>query len=328
MAVDKIYQGPYWDNIGINYSSPTFTVRGARGVSLSSVNPGTVVLPSKSVKGAFNKYTVTADQTFIDDTGSSQIVGNRFGLPTGVAYADSIPFYIYAVTNDAETTVAFMISRIPHAVVSPAIANIGTQISATANTQGAFYALPNITISEYDANPCYCIGSFRMTMSAADDWTVTALDDGDGLGLYQEFRQFTVPTGVFGAATGTYFLANAGTAPIFTTNIYRYYVEKSGYVSLNMFANGDGGTDGAGAVTTLIAQPYIHQDIGSSTNIWTGYGRVASVGVTVGVTAQSIAAANNFAIANDTTLAFITNAAYLNGARTTDLSCRYKISIA
>lgn len=328
MAVDKIYQGPYWDNLGITYSSPTFTVRGARGVSLSSFNPATVVLPSKATKGAFVKYTITTDQTFIDDTGGSQIIGNLFGLPTGVAYTDTIPFFLYAVSNDAQDTIAFMVSRVPHAVVSPTTSNIGTQLSATADTQGSFYALPNITISEYDQNPCFCLGSFRMTMSASDDWTVTALDDGDGCGLYQEFRQFTVPLATWGAATGTYFLPNGGTAPVFTTNIYRYYIEKSGYTTLNVFANGDGGTDGAGAVAVLIAAPYIYQDIGSATNMWTGFGRLISTGATVGVIAQSVAATNTFAIANMTTTALLTNATYGNGARTTDVNCRYKITLA
>ena len=167
-----------------------------------------------------------------------------------------------------------------------------------------------------------------MTMSAADDWTVTALDDGDGCGLYQEFRQFTVPTGTWGAAAGTYFLANGGTAPVFTTNIYRYYIEKSGYTTINMFANGDGGTDGAGAVAVLIAAPYIYQDIGGTTNMWSGLGRLISTGATVGVMAQSVAATNTFAIANMTTVALLTNATYGNGARTTDMNLRYKITLA
>lgn len=328
MANERIFQGPYFDNLGINYSSPTFTIRGARGVDLSSFNPAYVVLPSKASKGIFTKYIITANQNFIDATGSSEIVGNLFGLPAGVAYTDFIPFYIYAVTNDTETSIAFMISRVPHAVVSPGSANIGTPASSVADVQQAFWSLETITVTDYDANTCTCIGSFRMTMSVSNDWTVTALDDGDGIGLFQQFRQFTIPTGSWGAATGTYFLANGGTAPVFTTNIYRYYVEKSGYVTINMFANGDGGADGAGAVSTLIAQPYIHQDIGSSTNIFSGFGRLISTVVTSNVMSQSIFNANNFALQNVTTTAFITNAAYLNGARTTDLCCRYKISVS
>ena len=62
--------------------------------------------------------------------------------------------------------------------------------------------------------------------------------------------------------------------------------------------------------------------------MWSGLGRLISTGATVGVMIQNVAAANTFAIANMTTTALITNATYGNGARTTDVSCRYKITLA
>jgi len=186
MANERFYQGPYWDNLGIALASGVFTVQGARGRALSSANPAYIILQSQGTPGQFVKYTVTANQSFIDDVGVSEIIDNLFGLTTGVAYAQDIPFYIYAVPNDAETAIAFMISRIPHSTNSPVAALIGAPDDAVADIQASFFSFDSLDESVYDQNPCLNIGSFRMQMSASDDWTVTALGIRDGIGKWQQ----------------------------------------------------------------------------------------------------------------------------------------------
>jgi hypothetical protein len=217
-------------NLGFTYAagSGTFTVRGSNA-SLSASNPAYVTLQSKSSPGDNVLYTITADQSFIDDNGASEIVGNLFGLTTSVAWAQDIPFFLYAVGNDDEDTIAFMISRNPAASFAPAAANIGAPDDAVADAQRDFFSLENIDETLYDQNPCLCIGAFRMQMSASDDWTVQTLSTSDGIGRYHEKTLFTLPSGVHGAASGTYFLDAGGqTEPTFTSSTVEYRVGRDG----------------------------------------------------------------------------------------------------
>ena len=250
---------PGIQNLGISLSGGTFSVTSADGSALSASNPATVTLASKANPGRLVSVSVTADQTFIDDSGSSTIIGNLFGLTTGIAFAQDIPFWIYAVLNDSENAVSFMISRYPAAKTSPASANIGKTGSAVADTQGSFFALSNPTVTDYDANPCLNIGSIRMRMSASDDWTVQTLGNNDGIGKFQFGTSFVMATGQFGAASGKFFKNNGGTAPAFTTTDFNYYIsDLSGFFDYYLDGN-NVSTAGVGAVTLLLALPYIIQ---------------------------------------------------------------------
>lgn len=248
-------RGPLYQNLGITYSAGTFTIEGADGNTLSATNPATIILPSKAAPGAFTEYTITSDQNFIDDAGSSEIINNLFGFTTGVAETNDVPFFIYAVTNDAENAIQFMISRVPHATISPAAANIGAPDDAVADATTDFWSLDNIDETLYDSNPCLCIGSFRMQMSALDDWTVQALSTDDGIGRFQENNNFTWSAGHFGAASGKYFKDNGGTAPSFSGNTVGYTLSKDG--TCQIWYNFSGATAGTGAVDTILATPFL-----------------------------------------------------------------------
>ena len=245
------------ENLGIAYASGTgtFTVQGADGTALSATNPGYVVIPSKANPGQMVKLPITANQTFIDDAGSSTIIGNLFGLTSGVVAAVDIPFFLYAVMNDSANAVSFMISRVPHAVSAPASAKIGKTGSAVADSQGSFFALGNPTVTDYDTNPCICIGAFRMRMSTANDWTVQTLGNQDGIGRFLNEISFTVPRGHFGAAATKYFLNNGGTAPDDADGGYSYQLSKDGKV-LSQIAFPSIDTAGVGAVVARIATPF------------------------------------------------------------------------
>lgn len=307
---------PGFSNLGINYNAGTgtFTIRGANGSNLSSTNPAYVTLPSKATPGNYTKYTITANQDFIDDNGSSEIIGALFGLTTGVAYASDVLFFIYAVTDDAEGAIAFMISRIPHRQASPASANIGTPAGPTAaSTQGSFFSFDSVTTTSYDANPCLCIGSFRMRMSASNDWTVQTLTTSDGIGKFNSSTALTLLTGTFGAATGTYIKANTGTAPVFTTNSWTYFIQQDGWAYCEFFMTGDGGTDGVGAVVAHMATPLIPAQTNAvADNIAAFiYGATSTIGYTV----YSGTAPTGFQFVN-TTLTTLNNADFVNGNRT------------
>lgn len=242
-------------NLGMTLAAGTFTVTGADGTALSATNPAYVILQDRSSPGLNRIFTVTANQTFIDDAGASTIIGNLFGLTTGIAAAVDMPFFLYAVSNDAEDTILFAISRIPHRTVAPAAGTFGKTGSAVASTQGSFFALGDPTIADYDSNPCICIGSFRMQMSAADDWTVQTLASNDGVGRFNESTEFSVPRGQFGVTASKYFLDNGGTAPDDADGTYIYTIAKNGFCQgMLQFPIID--TDGVGSVATRAVIPY------------------------------------------------------------------------
>ncbi len=326
MANERFYQGPYWDNLGIALASGVFTVQGALGRSLSSANPAYVVLPSASTPGEFVKYTVTADQSFIDDVGSSEIIDNLFGATTGVAWANALPFFLYAVGNDAETAVAFMLCRRPHITVSPAAANIGAPDDAVADAEGDFWSIDNIDESLYDANPCMCIGSFRMTMTTSDDWTVQAIDaEIDGIGAFQENNLLTYVVAQNGAAAANFLIANGGTAPTFSTLQMFYKIEKAGYATVFMNFRNDGGGDGASAVGGQIALPYTVLDVGSSNDYFAVSFLYNSVGTGAAMGIFSFVEAANHVSLQTQAGAGVTWDQFTNGGRYILASFRYAI---
>jgi hypothetical protein len=312
LALDGSIAGRVF-NLGVTYSAGAFTVCGADGTALSSTNPAFIYLQSKGTPGELVKYTVTANQSFIDDAGSSEIITNLFGATTGIAWAQDVPFFIYAVGNDSEDTIAFMLSRDPRASVSPAEASIGAPDDAVADTETSFFSFDSLDESVYDANPCLCIGSIRMRMSASDDWTVQTLTTKDGIGKFHESTKFTFPTAQNGAATGTFFHTNGGTAPLFTTNTYYYFIRRDGKCRVEIFLTGDPGTDGAGAVSARLSLPYVDRGIAGATT-WGGSAFVVGTGIagTSRSWFQTVGAAYAGIIEGN---AVCTNADFGNGSR-------------
>ncbi len=255
-ATEVLKPRPGWVlNIGITYAAGVLTVCAADGSALSASNPGYVALQSKGSPGELVIYTVTANQSFIDDAGASEIVGNLGGTTTGISWANDCPWFLYAVGNDAETAIAFMISRDPRASVSPAAANIGAPDDPVCDLETDFFSFDNLDETLYDDNPCLCFGAIRMQKSASDDWTVQALTTKDGVGKFHESTKFTFPQNQNGAASGTHIQANGGTPAQFTVEEYYYWVRRSGAVRVHIEYNGDAGTDGSGAVNFLVALP-------------------------------------------------------------------------
>jgi hypothetical protein len=247
-------------NLGISYAGGTFTVCGADGSALSASNPGYVTIPSKANPGRLITITVTANQTFVDDAGASTIAGNSFGTASEL-WANDMPWFLYAVENDAEDAIAFAITRVPHRGTSPAAANFAKTGSAVADEQSKMFALGNPTITDYDSNPCMRIGAFRMTKTtAAHDWTVTALGNNDGIGRFYDGGNFVMPyaqtgaKGAAGAGTDSNFENNGGTAPTHTTNKIIYNIQESGVVQ--MYGGFTITASGIGAVDLALSVPY------------------------------------------------------------------------
>jgi hypothetical protein len=244
------------ENIGItNSSGTTFTVNQANGSAFSTSNPGYVTLQSLANPGQLIVYRITANQSFTQ----ANISGNSFNISSGVNHASAIPFFLYAVSNaqNGENTIAFMVSTFPNTSVSPVAGKIAKTGSAVANSQGSFFCLTNVTVADYASSPCVCIGSFRMTyVASGTNWTVVTFDRGDGIGQFQENRNFALSPGQYGAASGLYFYANSGTAPTFVNNGNGYQVQqKTNMIFLNTaFNNCSSGGSGSGYLQ--LALPY------------------------------------------------------------------------
>ncbi len=246
-----------WCNLEMSYNAGTgvFTIQGQSGTALSATNPAFVCLQSKT-SGRPIVIAVTANQSFIDDNGSSEIIGNLFGHTTGRIVNQDIPFFVYGVINDAETAIQFMIARIPHYTTAPASANIGMPSTAQADLQNDFWSIDNITAADYENNPCVVLGCFRMRMSTSDDWTVQTLSSADGFGRFFEGYTFTQVAGHYSADASVYTIANGGTAAVFSGGTPTYNISKDGICTLNYSLSGDGGTDGSGAVAAQVASVF------------------------------------------------------------------------
>lgn len=312
------------ERLGIKYDSGTFSVINANGLDLSDVNAAYVTLPSKANPGRLTTYDIIANQSFIDDAGSSEIIGNLFGFITGVAIAVDVPFFLYAVTNDDEDAIAFMISRHPHRITSPAAANIGAPDDVVANLEGDFWSLDNIDETLYDQNPCLCVGSFRMQMSASDDWTVQALSSSDGIDMFQDQTAFSVPTGQFGANAGTLTIDNGGTSAVFTTTVSRYHISRNGYVSYNFFFDVATGANGAGAVVAQITAPF---NASSTTVNIHGVGTARWAGLNTFDISYRLAPNNVISLTQDNTTAtsLVLWSAFAAGARNITGTMYYKL---
>lgn len=279
--------GPRWENLGITYSGGTFTVTQANASALSTLNCGFVTIPSTNTPGKQNVYRINANQSFQDSAGTSNLAGNTWGVSTGVgvAYAQDIPFFIYAVENGAasspETTVVFAISRIPHLTISPVAAKLAKQGSAVASTQGSMYLMNNPTVADYASSNCICIGAFRMQATAnIADWTVQTLSKGtltdpakgpDGIGCFHDRSKFVIPFQSFGAAASSYFSAGGGTIPTwanFAAASAGFYIAQDGFVEYNIVLGNPNNTP-AGANAMTLALPFAANDAeGDGAGFW------------------------------------------------------------
>jgi hypothetical protein len=200
---------------------------------LSAANPATIWMQG-STFNQITRYTVTANQAFIDDNGASEIITNTFGTTAGASWQQSMPFFLYAVVNgnpggNGEPPIAFMISRVPHHHIAVAVASIGAPDDPVANTNGSMWSIDNITEADYAGQPCLVIGSFLMRKTAADDWTVQTLSASDGIGQFQEGVAFT-PEVLQNGATYRYWSSSNGgdTIPEYNTDGVYYIITKDG----------------------------------------------------------------------------------------------------
>jgi hypothetical protein len=322
----KMIPGATW-NLGCKYSGSTFSLTAADGTALSASNPAYVCVPSKTA-GALKIIQITSGDGFVDKTGSSSIIGNTFGTTATAAWDQACPFYLYACLNDAETAVSFAISRIPHASSVPAVGFCGTPLSSIADTQGSFFFFQSITVAQYDTNPCVCVGSFQMTKSSADDWTVSTLSNSDGIGRFNEGTTFTMPLGQNGAASATYTNANTGTSAVFSNSSNKYWMSRTGKITYQVHMSGDGGTDGSGAVTAIVCAPLKMGGVSGTTSVPVGTVLVVNPTFSDFCAATLDVTGFNMSFGRPTGATNVTWANFSNGSRNIDGMIAYQVDTA
>lgn len=316
---------PGWiNNLSINLSGGVLKFFDAQGDALIDANPGFVTVPSTTI-GQFRTLKVSYGASFNDDTNASSDLTNLgFGIDEAVVWPNDAPFFLYVANkgnNDitgADGDSVFFLARNPYLVTTPSSADdIGDTGTIPVNdSESVILIMQDVTVANYTSLPCQRIGGLRMQWSASNtDWTVQTLGNSDGIGEGQMDKFFrTVWNMPFqnGSATNTHFKANGGTAPLFLNNSYTYFLNKNGVIFVTVNINGDGGTDGAGAVNAQIVTPY---------PVLAGFNRSGNIGHL-----DCTGAANQFIIVNPIagqkyfelnlqSQANVTNANFGNGAR-------------
>lgn len=267
---------PGVSNLGITYAGGTFTVTSASGAALSSSNIAYVTLQS-TTPGLLVTVPVTANQTFTDGAGGT-IDTWRGGVPTTNAgggassnWSEDMPFFLYAVLKSDQSAINFMFSRNPSATVTPAAAQISKTGSILNVGQTDFFSLGNVTVADYAATPCLCIGSFRMrnvVNAGTIRYTVQALANNDGIGEFNEKTYFSLPTGVNGSGAATFFQNNGGTLGPAFVNAFSsviYQIKKDGFVKVNIQLN-LATANGTGANVLRFTLPYTNTNDSTDSN--------------------------------------------------------------
>lgn len=256
----------YVFNMSWSLSGGILTVAGYDGTALSATNPAYALIKSNANTGQYALLKFTANQTLDEN----DLDGNLLGTTTGVAWSSSgLPLYVGIMADASDTNPVFVITRIPHLRVSPSSSgDIGDPSAANGDTERSVVAWDDITEADYTSKNLLILGGIAVTKDAADAYTIdTAASSYSGIGDFLEAVTFGFPVGQNGAASGNYVTANGGTAPVFNTTGYQYYLSRNGNLRGQFRFSGDGGTDGSGAVSTQLALPLqVHNFSPADTN--------------------------------------------------------------
>lgn len=229
-----------WSNLGIALNAGVLSLVDEVGAAISATSPALVKFNSKTTPGTIKTIVLTSAPVGLTE---ANLTSATFGTTAAIAWADAMPFFIYAVLNSSagvspETAVSFFCSRNPCAQVTPATVYKPSTV-ASVTSQADFFGFDDaVTSADYASSPCVRVGSFRMVKSGGDAWTVQTLGSGtggigDGIGNYNENTYWQFPVNQNGADALSFF-STAGTSPQFSTGSYAYQLGNDGSVDVLM----------------------------------------------------------------------------------------------
>ncbi len=255
-------------NIGYSLSAGTFTVHGADGTTLSDSNKGYVRVRDDAVlSGQTTVYEINRNFRVLDRNAGagSQMAGNLFGLVSGDDWSSSnMPMFLCFIGNGSDAWAA--LCRLPYKNDSPLLADLGSAASATADGANSMFLLQrsdgvggwdNPVLASFDDLPVTYIGGVRVNKDGVtNDWEFETMDRRDGPGRFYPRNSFVMPTGVNGAAAGSFWALNGGVAvPAVGTGATTYTWSIDGaYIRTTLSLLG-WSVSGNGAVNALLALP-------------------------------------------------------------------------
>lgn len=220
--------GPYGLTLSYEATAGRLCVQ-CSGATCSESNPGYVVFAG----GVSARVSGNACVTDARTTGGN-LQSHPFGTTRTVAWPQDRPFALYAC--QASSGVLFGLSPGPTKTTTPAASALlsTTTPSGTSETDASLFVWGGTPVS---GNACRRIGALRMQKSATDGWTISTLDAQDGIDIDADFgvRWYTMPSGQFGAAAGSYMefdrTPSADTVmPTYHRSHYGYSVGTDGHV--------------------------------------------------------------------------------------------------
>ena len=244
------------NNCDLSYTSGTLTINGQGGVALSATSPCTISIKSNT-SGATTLAKFTANVT-VTDGASSQTDGNLFGI-TDANWANAMPLFIGVIADPTGTTTGnyLTLSRVPISA-SGTTGQLCQLTSTDCDDQSDVMILTtaSLTLANWASKPITQIGWIQGTYATSGGAWTFSLNASSGFNTEYEKIKWTMPLSQMGASTGTFFVPNSGTAPVFTTNVYYYKIDSDANVYGYFRILSDAGTDGVGAVSSGLTIPY------------------------------------------------------------------------
>jgi len=211
-------------NLGLFYSSPTATIKGADNNNLSATNPAYITTKSNVTPGKLITTAITSNVTFADAGGASVFAGSLFGFLTGddsstvtteTTVLTGISFFIYAMLDSNDANPVFSISPVPTIKIpKDGSAILANAASGSADNPYDSMTLTSVTTANYESSNVTLVGTFQANINGSDDWTITSVSPTSFFGFGQfSMEGFGIPFGCSSAASGSLFIDNGGTAP-------------------------------------------------------------------------------------------------------------------
>lgn len=253
-----------------NFISNARLILNAGILTLGSVSGAAAPSPTHPVyftyptsDGSWQQISFTSSTycTIRDTTAGTDLNGINLGTTAGVAWADTMPLFIYLVTDGVNPCLFLSRFPFPQNEESPTSSSLGYQGTAPASNLARNmigWTANNITVS-HASQTAILIGFLHATKNAANAWTFSSAAGSYGIGNLNKIfsSNYNFPTGQNGAAAGSYFSAGGGTLPTYTASFtYTYRITNDGRVNCSLqFSNAAGGTAGAGPVQLQLLLP-------------------------------------------------------------------------
>lgn len=237
---------------------------------LSTSRPGVVIIPGTVLDSGPNIFGLNVARNIADDDMANEL----FGTTVAIAWANSIPFYLYAIDEDGTSAnVKIGMSRNPilREVPKAALqARKGTP--STDKTENVLMVWD--TVAATAGRPLVRIGAITMTKDSSDEWTPDEVSFKNGTGIRPDpcdGIKFSFPLAQNGADTGTHLVDVDNNTPALIVGDYFYTIDsRTGLCSIDIDQTNGTWADGTGSGDYSLALPIAVSIVASHVTVITG----------------------------------------------------------